>query len=122
MTPINQHTLSNGLTIVTHFIPGVKTVALHWGVRAGVAMNARDGESTILAELIQRGVRGLNAKEHNDALDAIGVKKQVSCGIEYLRISSVMLGNRVIEAIPLLGAYITSPTLPEEHLNPCKSL
>lgn len=33
-----------------------------------------------------------------------------------------MLGNRVIEAIPLLGAYITSPTLPEEHLNPCKSL
>jgi predicted Zn-dependent peptidase len=33
-----------------------------------------------------------------------------------------MLGNRLSEAIPLLGAYLLSPLLPEEHISPCKSL
>lgn len=108
--------------MITQYIPNVKSVALNWGVRAGVAMNSNDGESVLLAELIQRGVHDFDAKQHNDALDAIGVNRHVSCGVEYLRVSSVMLGNRLSEALPLLGAYLLNPLLPEEHLSPCKSL
>ena len=122
MKNIKHHTCPNGLTIITQYIPNVQSVALNWGVRAGVAMNSNDGESVLLAELIQRGVHDFDAKQHNDALDAIGVKRHISCGVEFLRVSSVMLGNRLSEALPLLGAYLLNPLLPKEHLPPCKSL
>lgn len=122
MNTIQHHTCQNGLKIVTQHIPNVKTVALNWGVRAGVATNTHDGESVLLCELIQRGVHGFDAIHHNDALDAIGVKRHISCGVEFLRISAVLLGNRLSEALPLLGACLLEPLLPEEHLAPCKSL
>ena len=122
MDNINHHTCSNGVHIITETIPNVQTVALNWGIRAGVATNTNDGESVLLAELIQRGVRGFDTKQHNDALDAIGVKRHISCGVEFLRVSSVLLGNRLFEALPLLGAYLLDPTLPEQDLPACKSL
>ena len=122
MNNIKQHTCSNGLQVITEFIPNVKTVALHWGIRAGVASNVHDGESVVLAELIQRGVLGFDAKQHNDALDNIGAKRHISCGVEFMYVSSVLLGNRLFEALPLLGAYLLSPTLPEGDLPACKSL
>lgn len=122
MNNIKHHTCSNGLHIITEFISNVNTVALNWGIRAGVANNKHDGESVVLAELVQRGVQGYDAKQHNDALDGIGAKRHISCGVEYLRVSSVLLGNRLYEALPLLGAYLLSPTLPEGDLPACKSL
>jgi predicted Zn-dependent peptidase len=122
MQNIKHHTCSNGLQLITEFIPNVQTVALNWSVRAGVATNTNDGESVLLAELIQRGVLHYNAKEHNDALDAIGVSRQITCGIEFIRISSIMLGNRLYEALPLLGAYFLHPSMPENELQACKSL
>ncbi len=122
MNAIQHHTCQNGIQIVTETNPSLKTVALNWGVRAGVASNTHDGESVLLAELIQRGVRGKSAKEHSDSLDILGINRHISCGVEFLRVSSVLLGNRLSEAIPLLGAYLLSPTLPEEDLPACKSL
>jgi len=122
MKNIQHHTCRNGLTIITENVPNVKTAALNWGVRAGVAMNTHDGESVVLAELLHRGAGQFDGREHQDCLDAIGVKRHISCGIEFLRVSAVMLGNRLSEAIPLLGAYLLSPLLPEEHISPCKSL
>ncbi|MBC8310384.1 MAG: insulinase family protein [Planctomycetes bacterium] len=119
---IKHHTCQNGLHIITESNPGVKTVALNWGVRAGVATNNRDGESVLLAELVQRGVRNLSAKEHSDALDLHGVNRHVSCGVEFIRITSVLLGNRLSDAISLLGAFFLHPTLPESDLPACKSL
>ncbi len=122
MSNIKHHTYSNGLLLITEYIPGVQTVALNWSIRAGVATNVHDGESVLLAELIQRGALGLDTKEHNDQLDAIGVRRHITCGVEFLRISSIMLGNRLFEALPLLGAYFLSPKLPEGELAACKSL
>ncbi len=122
MNNIKHHRCSNGLQIITEFIPNTKTVAVNWGVRAGVAMNEHDGESVLLAELIQRGVGGKSAKQHNDSLDSTGVKRHITCGVEYLRISAVLLGKRLFEAMPLLAAYLLSPNLSENHLVACKSI
>ena len=122
MHAIQQHQLECGLRIITESIPGVKTAALNWGVRAGVATNKHDGDSVLLAELVQRGATGMSAKEHNDALDSLGVRKQISCGIEFFRVSSVMLGSHLTQGIPLLGAYLLDPALPEDGLGPCQSL
>jgi predicted Zn-dependent peptidase len=122
MSDIQKHQFAGGLTLITESISGVNTAALNWGVRAGVAYNACDGDSVLLAELVQRGALGLGAKEHNDALDMLGIKRQVSCGIEFFRVSGIMLGSRIMQGIPLLGGYLLQPELPENDLAACKSL
>ncbi|MBT4530757.1 MAG: insulinase family protein [Phycisphaerae bacterium] len=122
MKNIQHHTCANGLQIVTQHIPNVKTVALNWGVRAGSAIGDCDGESVLLTELIQRGIRNFTAKEHTDALDSLGVQKHVACGAEFIRISAVFLGNRLQDALPLLGGYFLSPTISENDLKACKNL
>ncbi|MBT4524853.1 MAG: insulinase family protein [Phycisphaerae bacterium] len=122
MSNIQQKRLDCGLCIITEIVPGIKTAAFNWGVRAGVATNKHDGDSVLLAELIQRGAGGLSAKEHNNALDSLGIRRQVSCGIEFFQVSAVMLGTHLTQGIPLLGAYLLNPTLPESDLDACKSL
>ncbi|MBC8201670.1 MAG: insulinase family protein [Planctomycetes bacterium] len=122
MSNIQQHLFANGLVLITESISGVNTAALNWGVRAGVAYNACDGDSVLLAELVQRGALGLTAKEHNDELDMLGIKRQVSCGVEFFRVSGIMLGSHIMQGIPLLGGYLLQPKLPESDLAACKSL
>lgn len=122
MNSIECHKLNSGLHVVTEKILGVKTTAVNWTVCAGVANNEHDGDSVLLSELVQRGSLGLSAKQHNDALETLGVQRQVTCGVEFFRVSGVMLGNRAPEGIPLLGGYLMSATLPEQDLAACKSL
>ncbi len=122
MSTIQHHQFDSGLRVITESIPGTKTVAVNWAVPSGVATNQHDGDSVLLAELVQRGVTALSAKEHNDALDSLGIRRQVSCGIEFFRVSSVMLGTHFVQGIPLIGAYLLSPELPRDGLDACKSL
>jgi predicted Zn-dependent peptidase len=122
MQTIECHKLESGLHIVTEKMPGVRTTAVNWTVCAGVATNKHDGDSVLLSELVQRGVKHLSAKQHNDALESLGVKRQVTCGIEFFVVSGVMLGSRAVEAIPLFGEYLMNATLPEQDLAACKSL
>jgi predicted Zn-dependent peptidase len=122
MDNIQHKQLDCGLRIITESIPGNKTAAFNWGVRAGVATNDFDGDSVLLEELVQRGAAGLTAKEHNDALDSLGIRRQVACGIEFFQVSAVMLGKHLTQGIPLLGAYLLNPELPESGLKACQSL
>ena len=65
-----EHTcLDNGLIIGGEQRTGVQTIALHLAVPAGIATNDNDGESAVLAELIQRGAFGLSALEHQHSLN-----------------------------------------------------
>ena len=118
-----EHTcLDNGLIIGGEQREGVQTVALHLAVPAGIATNVNDGESAVLAELIQRGANGLSALEHQHALERLGVRKHVSCGKEFIFVSAVMLASKFDAAFPLIYSIINSPSLPEEDLDACKSL
>ena len=118
-----EHTcLDNGLIIGGEQRTGVQTIALHLAVPAGIATNDNDGESAVLAELIQRGAFGLSALEHQHALERLGVRKHVSCGKEFLFVSAVMLASKFDEAFPLIYSIINSPMLPEADLGACKSL
>ena len=114
--------LENGLIIGAEQRKDVQTVSLHLAVPAGIATNEKDGESVVLAELIQRGASGLSALEHQYALERLGVRKHVSCGKEFIFVSAVMLANKFDAAFPLIYSIINSPTLPEEDLDACKSL
>ena len=125
-SPLMQHIehtcLDNGLIIGGEQRVGVQTVALHLAVPAGIATNDKDGESAVLAELIQRGAFGLSALEHQHALERLGIRKHVSCGKEFIFVSAVMLASKFDVAFPLIYSIINSPSLPEDDLDACKSL
>ena len=122
MNNIACHTFDSGLQLVTEKISSVKTASVNWTVRAGVATNEYDGDSVLLSELVQRGARDLTAKQHNDAIELLGAKRQVECGTEFFRVSGVLLGKKIEPVLPLLGDYLMNATLPEEDLVACKSL
>jgi predicted Zn-dependent peptidase len=122
MNAIHEHTFDSGLTLVTESIKEANIAAINWGVRSGVAYNEFDGDSAILAELVQRGVRGFTAKEHNDALDLLGIKRQVSCGVEFFRVSGIVLESHFTKGFPLLSSFLLNPTLPEGDIDACKNL
>ena len=119
---INTHQLKSGLRVVTEHNPSVSTVALNWAVPAGVATNDQDGSSVIISEMVLRGANGLSAREHNESLELLGVRKHVTCGNEYFFVSGVMLGSVFEEAFRLLSGYILNPLMPESELLACKQL
>ena len=114
MNNITCHKFDSGLQLVTEKVSSVKTAAVNWTVRAGVATNEHDGDSVLLSELVQRGAHDLTAKQHNDAIELLGAKRQVECGTEFFRVSAVMLGKKAEAVLPLLGDYLMNATLPEE--------
>lgn len=83
---------------------------------------AEDGAAALLAELVLRGVEGLDARQHSDALDRLGVQRSVTVGTYHLHLSATMLGSRLEEALPLITAMITRPALPASALDAARSL
>lgn len=122
MSLVKQQKLKCGLHIITEAIENVRTVAMNWAVPAGVAYNECDGDSVLLSELVHRGIRGYSSKQHNDSLDMLGVNRDISCGIEFFRVSGVMLGSVLMDSLPLLGGYLLHPSLPENDVIACKNL
>ncbi len=122
MKQIQLHTCANGMRIVTESIPNVKTVALNWGVPAGVATNKYDGASVLLTELIQRGAGQQDAKEYSNALSALGSKHYYTCGISYIRLTSTVLSTRFLEVFPILRNSFLEPKLLESEFGAVKRL
>lgn len=117
-------TLSCGLRLAIEPIAAARSVALAWLLPVGSAAfsDAEDGHAAMLAELIQRGAGGLDARAHSDALDRLGVQRSTSVLTHHMQIGATMLGSHLHEALPLLASMVTSPLLPATALDPARSL
>jgi tRNA(adenine34) deaminase len=105
---------------------GVRTAAVTWLAPAGNASDSDgpsgDGWSSLLAELAQRGAGGRDSKTFSDAFDRAGVQRSVSAASVHLVASGVTIGSRLEEALGLFADLIVRPHLPEEALEPVRSL
>lgn len=81
-----------------------------------------EGDSVLLAELIQRGAGGRSSREFSDALDRLGVRRSVAPGPMHLSVSVVALGRNLPPALPLVGDLIRRPELPADALEPARNL
>lgn len=116
--------LNCGATLVVEPIANVASVAINWLLPAGSATDPADGDgyAAMVAEMIQRGAGGLSSREHSDALDRLGVQRGVDVQTHHLRIDAVMVGDRLIEALPLITDMVRRPELPAQALEPVRSL
>ncbi len=124
MTSIVHHRLSNHLDVLVEHVPNVRSVAIEWWLPAGVAYDPHDrvGRSAVLAEMVLRGTGSLTAKEQAAALDRLGISRQVSPGIRFMRLGGIMLGSRFEEGFGMLRDIVLDPLLPEESLSPIVGL
>src|SRR4051812_33154611 len=124
MTGISVRRLECRMPLVIEVMPGVRSAALTWLLPAGVGTEpeARPGMGTLWAELLMRGAGGLSSREHADALDRLGVGRSAEVGTYHLRLGATMLGERVVEALPLLVDMVRRPRMEEESLAPARDL
>lgn len=90
----------------------------------GAACDPSDGIgfSTLLSELVFRGAGGLNSKQLSDAFDRSGVRRDLTVHSRHMALSGGFLGTEIGRAIELLTTTVSQPLLPEESLDPVRSL
>ncbi len=124
MAQINRQWFSNGLVLLAESVPGAESLAMTMLVPGGVAMEpaGQQGAAAMLSELICRGAGGLNAREHSDALDRLGVERSTSVEIDHLCLGATMIGAHLDTALPLLLDMVRQPNLDAEALEPTRDL
>ena len=124
MSTIETIPLDCGATLVFEPIAGVASAALNWMLPPGSSSDPDDGDglAAVLSELIFRGAGDLDSRKHSDALDRLGVQRSSHVSTHHLRLSATLVGHRLDEAVPLLAAMVTQPSLPADAVEAVQSL
>ncbi len=124
MSHIVTRTLSCGMPLIVESIPGVRSCAVTWLVPAGAAHDPQDrlGLSALWAELLLRGCADLDSRGHADACDAIGLARAVESGPSFIRISATLLGDRLLQGLPLITDMVLKPRFEADSLDPAREL
>lgn len=124
MTTIHQHRFDNGLTLLAEPVAGAQSLAISFLTPAGLSreLPGQQGVAPLLSELICRGAGGLDARQHSDALDRLGVRRGTGVGDYNLSVSASMIASKFTDAAPLLFDMIRRPMLPDAGLEPAKAL
>lgn len=124
MTTIHQHRFDNGLWLLAEPVAGAQSLALSVLTPAGLAAekHGEQGVASLLAEVICRGAGDLDARQHSDALDRLGVRRSTRAGDRTLSLSAAMIGSKFPQAAPLLFDMLRRPQLPEGAMEPARAL
>ena len=121
---VEVHELSCGTTLLAEHVEGVASCSMNWLLPAGSATDPADaiGVSAVLEEMIFRGAGDLEVRGLSDAMDRCGLQRHTSVGVHHLALSGVCTAHDLLEAIDLLAMIIRCPILPEEAIDPVRSL
>lgn len=121
---ITVRRLACGATLVVEEIPSAASVATEWMLPGGTAFDEErlDGLAGITAEMVLRGAGDLDSRALSDAFDRIGFRRWSRAGTYTTKVGGVLLADRLDEGWPLLVDMIRRPRLPEDALEPVRSL
>jgi predicted Zn-dependent peptidase len=121
---VYQHTFSNGLTLLAERMEHVRSAALSILVPAGCAYDPPEqlGLSGVLSEVITRGAGELDSFELTQALDNLGLDHSESPGILHMRFGAATIARNLAPGLELYADILRRPHLPEEEVEPAKSL
>jgi predicted Zn-dependent peptidase len=112
------------MPLILEPMTGVRSAALCWLLPAGSAYDPAplEGLSTLWCELLMRGAGNLNSREHADAMDRLGASRGTELGSFTFRVGSSMLGERVLDVLPLIVDMVLRPRMDEDAIEPCRDL
>jgi predicted Zn-dependent peptidase len=106
---IRISTLSNGLTVTTEAIPGIRTATLGIWVAAG-SRNERDDEhglSHLIEHMAFKGTTRRNARQIAETIENVGGEINAATSTEFTSYTARVLGEDVGLAIDVLGDILT---------------
>ena len=112
-------TLPNGLTVVSEFMPSVRSVALGVWVKRASVHEQRDemGVSHFLEHLVFKGTEHRSAKEIALSLESLGGSLDAFTSREHTSFQARMLDEHLPQAADVLCDLIFRPTLRESDLS-----
>jgi predicted Zn-dependent peptidase len=121
---VNQHTFSNGLTLLAERMEHVRSAALNFLVPCGCAHDPSDqlGIGSVLSELITRGAGTRNSRELTLALDNLGLDRDESVGAMHIRFWGATLARNLPAALEIYADILRRPHLPEEEVDAVQAL
>ncbi|MEL7474156.1 MAG: pitrilysin family protein [Planctomycetota bacterium] len=124
MGEIVRRVLSCGVTALIERMDGVHSAAMCVSLPVGAAADPHDrqGLTSILSELVQRGAGERDSRAQADAFDRIGCVRSVDVGVLNFHISATMVGARLSEAMPLILDMVRRPRFDPAQLEPCRDL
>lgn len=112
-TTIHTRKLPNGMTLLFEPMPWLPSVSLTIMLPLGAATDpeGREGSATVLHEWVSRGAGELDSRGFTEALDALGVRRGGSAGVETSTWSASLLATALPAALPLLADELRRPRL-----------
>ena len=112
------------MPLITEQMAGVKSAAICWLLPAGSSYDPphQEGLSTLWAELLMRGAGPRDSRQHADAADRLGASRATELGAYTMRIGSTMLGERLLDTLPLIVDMALRPRMDEDAIAPCRDL
>ena len=125
-TAVQTRTLDCGTVLLIEPNPSVRTTALVWWLPAGAALDppgeGADGLAVMCAEMLERGAGTLDSRAFNDSLDRMGVIRDISLHAVATRLSASCRSKQLEGALELLVDQVRRPLMPEDALEPVRSL
>lgn len=124
MTRIVTRTLACGMPLLVEQNPGVRSAGITWLLPAGSAAEPvdRQGLAALWAELLFRGAGERTSRQHADEMDRLGVNRSSEVMTYHLRLGATMVGDRLLDALPLIVDMVRRPRFDADAIEPARDL
>lgn len=115
---LRRTTLPNGLTVLSEYMPGVRSVAIGAWVRAASLHEPRDrmGVSHLLEHMVFKGTRRRSAKEIALSLESLGGSLDAYTSREHTVYQARVLDEHLEIAADVIGDLVFEPTIKSADL------
>ena len=116
---LRRTTLPNGLTVLSEFMPGVRSVAVGAWVRAASLHERRErmGVSHLLEHMVFKGTRRRSAKDIAMSLEQLGGSLDAYTSREHTVYQARVLDEHLEIAIDVIGDLVFEPMLRQTDLD-----
>ncbi len=110
--------LSNGLTVLSEHMPGVRSVAFGAWVRAASVHESRErmGVSHLLEHMVFKGTSNRSARDIALSLEVLGGSLDAYTAREHTSYQARVLDEHLVEAVDVIGDLIFHPLLKRDDL------
>ena len=110
---LHRTTLPNGLTVLSEYMPGVRSVSFGAWVRAASIHEPRDrmGVSHLLEHMVFKGTRSRSAREIALALEVLGGSLDAYTAREHTSYQARVLDEHLRAAADVIGELVFQPLL-----------
>ena len=114
----------NGMTVIVEEMDTVKSAAYSLTIPSGILYDevGSVGTSLILTELTAKGAGSYDSRALMEAFDSIGARHGESAGMYSTGYSGSLLAENLDAVMKLVSLMVREPRLPEEDIDPIKSL